>query len=382
NGNILGLPPTPSDVNFDGAGPGECLVWHLSYEDGLTGAEVGANAADLQGCYSLSNPISVFRIQPEGGTLDGGPFTFCVSDGVDDMIAAGDITLTGNSGTNSAWVVTDVNGNILGLPPTPSDVNFDGAGPGECLVWHLSYEDGLTGAEVGANAADLQGCYSLSNPISVFRIEVNGGMVMTEDGETEITVTVGDGIDDIIHFDSIDVVGDQFTYVVTDDNNVILAVPGGDQVNFEGAGIGVCRVWGLAYTGNITAMPGDTASLVDLSDGCFDLSDDFITVIREGNLIEPEFEVLTDKTIADVVITPWPNPTSRALNIRIKQEASARNASINIISFSGQVMHRIELDGDAALQQLEVDVTNFPGGIYNILYQSEKVQRSERFIKQ
>ena len=45
-------------------------------------------------------------------------------------------------------------------------------------------------------------------------------------------------------------------------------------------------------------------------------------------------------------------------------------------------MHRIELDGDAALQQLEVDVTNFPGGIYNILYQSEKVQRSERFIKQ
>ena len=387
NGNILGLPPMPSDVNFDGAGSGECLIWHLSFEDGLTGAEVGANAADLQGCYSLSNPISVFRNQSdgsilEGGMLEGGPFSFCVGDGMDDMIAAGDITLTGNSGSNSAWVVTDVNGNILGLPPMPSDVNFDGAGSGECLIWHLSFEDGLMGAEVGANAADLQGCYSLSNPISVFRIEVNGGMVMTEDGETEITITVGDSLDNIIHFDSIDVVGDQFTYVITDDNNVILAVPGGDQVNFEGAGIGVCRVWGLAYTGDITAVPGDTASIVDLTDGCFDLSDNFITVIREGNLIDPEIEILTDEIIADIVITPWPNPTSRTLNIRIKQKASAKNASISIINFSGNVIRHIELDGDAEQQQLELDVTNFPGGIYNILYRSEKTQKSERFIKQ
>jgi len=51
----------PSAVNFDGAGPGTCLVWHLSFEDGLQGAEVGMNTSNLQGCYSLSNPVEVIR---------------------------------------------------------------------------------------------------------------------------------------------------------------------------------------------------------------------------------------------------------------------------------------------------------------------------------
>jgi len=46
-------------------------------------------------------------------------------------------------GTNSAWVVTDEDGNILGLPETYSDVNFDEAPAGTCLVWHLSYEDNV-----------------------------------------------------------------------------------------------------------------------------------------------------------------------------------------------------------------------------------------------
>ncbi|MEX1188807.1 MAG: hypothetical protein WED33_06070, partial [Bacteroidia bacterium] len=121
-GNILGLPPTYSAVDFDDAGSGTCLVWHLSFEDGLTGAEVGMNAEDLEGCFSLSNSIEVFRNSPVGGTLEGGPFTFCVGDGNADMIMGGAITLSGNSGTNSAWVVTDDQGNILGLPPTYSAV--------------------------------------------------------------------------------------------------------------------------------------------------------------------------------------------------------------------------------------------------------------------
>ena len=93
-----------------------------------------------------------------GGSLTGGPFEFCVGDGLADNIAPGSISLAGNSGTNSAWVVTDEQGNILGLPPMPSAVDFDGAGIGTCLIWHLSFENGLEGAAVGNNAADLQGC--------------------------------------------------------------------------------------------------------------------------------------------------------------------------------------------------------------------------------
>ena len=138
NGMILGLPDNFADVDFDGAGAGTCLVWHLSYEDGLTGLSQGANTSGLQGCFSLSNSVTVNRSQPEGGTLSGGPFEFCVGDGVADNIAADGISLSGNSGGNTQWVVTDPNGMILGLPDNFADVDFDGAGAGTCLVWHLS----------------------------------------------------------------------------------------------------------------------------------------------------------------------------------------------------------------------------------------------------
>ena len=172
-GNILGLPPTLEaleGVDFDAAGGGICLIWYLRFEDNLTGAEVGANAADLGGDFSLSNSITVTRNAPNAGMISGGPFTFTV-DGTPDMVSG--ITLDGTqTGTNSTWVITDDAGNILGLPPTMEAlemVDFDAAGPGVCLIWYLRFEDGLTGAEPGMNAADLEGCFSLSNSITVTR---------------------------------------------------------------------------------------------------------------------------------------------------------------------------------------------------------------------
>ncbi len=152
-GNILGLPPTLAElqnVNFDGAGPGTCLIWYLRYEDDLEGAEAGMNANDLQGTFDLSNSIEVVRNQPDAGQIIGGPFNFTV-DGIADNVSG--ISLDGNqSGSNSSWVITDDTGVILGLPPTLSDVegvNFDDAGAGVCLIWYLRFEDGLEGASAG-----------------------------------------------------------------------------------------------------------------------------------------------------------------------------------------------------------------------------------------
>ncbi|MBT8287154.1 MAG: hypothetical protein HKN00_06775 [Flavobacteriaceae bacterium] len=173
SGNILGLPPNVlalEGVDFDGAGGGTCLIWYLRYEEGLQGAEVGMNANDLQGVFDLSNSIEVVRNAPDGGQILGGPFTFTI-DGNPDNVSG--ISLDGNqAGSNSTWVITDDTGNILGLPPTLADVegvDFDGAGPGVCLIWYLRFEDGLQGAEIGMNANNLSGCFSLSNSISVTR---------------------------------------------------------------------------------------------------------------------------------------------------------------------------------------------------------------------
>jgi len=173
-GLILGLPPTieaVEGVNFDGAGGGVCLIWYIRYEDGLVGLEAGMNANDLQGAFDLSNSIMVTRNEPNAGSIAGGPFEFTIDDDADFVTG---ITLddTNASGTNSTWVITDDQGNILGLPPTleaVGGVDFNGAGAGICFIWYLRYEDGLTGLEAGMNAANLSGCFNLSNSIQVTR---------------------------------------------------------------------------------------------------------------------------------------------------------------------------------------------------------------------
>ena len=76
------------------------------------------------------------------------------------------------TGTNSTWVVTDANGNILGLPQTLTDiegVNFNDTGVGIFLIWNLRFENGLQGASMGQNARNLDGCFDLSNSITVNR---------------------------------------------------------------------------------------------------------------------------------------------------------------------------------------------------------------------
>jgi hypothetical protein len=282
-GNILGLPPTMADlegVDFDGAGTGVCLIWYLRYEDGLSGAEVGMNANNLSGVFDLSNSITVNRNEgPNAGTLNGGPFNFCV-DGTPDMVSG--ITQSGDLvGTNSTWVITDDLGNILGLPPTldaVEGVDFDGAGAGVCLIWYLRYEDGLSGAEVGMNANDLSGVFNLSNAITVNRNKPEAGTLTG--GPFNFTV---DGTPDMVSGIAItgETSGSNSTWVITDDQGVILGLPPtlGDveSVDFDGAGTGICLIWYLRYEDGLTgAEVGMNANNLQ---GCFDLSNS-ITVNR------------------------------------------------------------------------------------------------------
>ena len=298
SGLILGLPPMPGAVDFDGAGPGVCLIWHLSYADSLEGLEMGGNANDLMGCFSLSNPVVVYRNQPEGGVLAGGPFSFCVGDGEPDMVSG--IELTGASGANSQWVVTDTAGLILGLPPMPGAVNFDEAGPGVCLIWHLSYADGLQGLETGANAADLEGCFSLSNPVIVIREQAEGGELFG--GPFEFCV--GDGEPDMVSgIELSGASGENSQWVVTDTAGLILGLPPmPGAVNFDEAGGGICLIWHLSYADGLEGLEmGNNAA--DLM-GCFDLSNP-VTVIRNqpegGEITGGPFEFCVGDSMPDMV---------------------------------------------------------------------------------
>ena len=142
-----------------------------------------------------------------GGELFGGPFDFTV-DGTPDFIPAGSITLANTNGENMKWVITDDQGNILGLPPMPSVVDFDAAGVGVCYVYNVAYDGDITGLEAGANINNLGGCHSVSNFIVVTRAEgscnANGG---TLTGGPFTFDQVGDGVADNIPAGAITVDG-------------------------------------------------------------------------------------------------------------------------------------------------------------------------------
>jgi len=293
DGYILGLPDSPSDVNFDDAGVGVCLIYHLSYNgmkplvdpsgQGKFKLHIDevTDKGNGKGRSHLSEPIMVERFkQPTAGTLEGGPFEFCVGDGEVDNIPEGAITLSGNMGTNSAWVVTDSSGNILGLPTSPYDVNFDVAPEGVCLIWHLSYENNVS-LDI-TNADELTGCFALTNPLTVNRIQQpEGGDITLEDDSTEIEICAGDGNSDLFEVTLTGASGGQgvsMLWVITDSDANILASSNENSFDLEGAGEGVCLIWHLSYAENVSLDGVTNAN--DIT-GCFDLSNP-ITVTRNG----------------------------------------------------------------------------------------------------
>ena len=231
-------------------------------------------------------PTTPAPVEVDGGTIAGGPFEFTVGDGVADNATG--ITVSGSKGPNSQWVVTDEDANILGLPANIEDVDFDGAGEGICLIWYMRYAGDLEGAAVGSNANDIKGNFDLSNSIRVVRttdttnppapIEVDGGEVSTATNLTEVTTITGDGIADLISFQTTSTATEDYSYIITDDKGNILVVEEGSH-DFEGASVGICRVYGISYQGELS-VGGKNIADAGLATGEYEVSSNAIVVNR------------------------------------------------------------------------------------------------------
>ncbi len=286
--NVLGLPPGNS-VDFEEAGAGVCRIYGVSFT-GMLEVELGDNLDDLDGlsndCSDLSdNYITVIRTVVDGGMVatPAGETTVytCPGDGVMDVVEA---VSTSESTANYAIIVTDSERNVLGLPPGLS-VDLEGAGVGICRVYGVSFTGNLT-VQVGDNLGDLESLSDMTadlsdNFITTFRDMPDAGYVSTPDGKTTVYTTPGDGEADVVMAVTDSEANSNFAIIVTDDQSNVLGLPPGNSVDLEGAGVGVCRVYGVSFTGELTVELGDNlAELDQLSTECFDLSDNFITAIR------------------------------------------------------------------------------------------------------
>lgn len=293
NNTILGLSEN-AFANFEGADVGDCRVWGLSYTGDLLG-EVGENAAtvDLASeCFDLTeNFITIERraLQESNLMLVSGGQNNLVN--IDDNNSAMVMVANMNGlSENYIYVLQRSNGKIIAINETGI---FDLATqvPGTYFIFGYNYSGNILlmpGNNISNNALS-DGCtvkssdlitIRKSNESSINGCLAEGATVTTKDGETVAYACVDNGVNDYVGFDNTSIAGVQYQYVITDDNNIILGLPESGFANFEGAGTGDCRVWGLSYQGRLTAELGDELTTASLSDDCFDLSQNYITIIR------------------------------------------------------------------------------------------------------
>ena len=282
--NILVVPSGNGPFDLDDLGVGTCFIWSVAYSSGFSGATIGNNLSDLQGCFDLSEPLTVYRESPDGGMvalLDGSTeFSQC----------AGQITFDVTHRTTaqflSYWyIITDEDNNIIDWVNSAESntIDLSSAPAGTCRVWGWSYR-GLDDPIIGQPISQLtdDDCEAISNNfITVHREIPDGGRVTLLDGSTEFAQCAGQIVFDVTHTTTAPNLS--YWYIITDTSNIIVdwvnsAVS--TTIDLSDAPAGTCRVWGWNYRGLDDPIIG--ASLSSLRDDfCEDVSDEFITVHRE-----------------------------------------------------------------------------------------------------
>ncbi len=369
--NILGLPATLAAVennDFDVAPVGKCLIWHLSYQDGLTGAVAGNNLSALTGDFDLSNSITVDRnapvVTPPTPTEDC-TFGTPLASGLPSINSSFEnVFVLGNGGPNLDNVTEFI-------------INWDAANNGLYVLaantsngtpnWYVDLNPSASNTFVNANPeitlsgtgfAGLDGSYYVAidngNFVMVSKTAgfaiyfsksatrpecgettpvppvatVDGGTVSSTTNQTAITTTTGDGIADLVTFQTTSTATASYEYLITDADGNILTTEASSH-DFEGATVGVCRVYGISYEGNLS-VSGKNVADAGLATGAFEVSSNAIVITRQ----------------TEVVTGPTPTPTPTADNAYINRFIELRKDYLDpangYFSKDGSPHHSVE----------------------------------------
>lgn len=278
-GNII-LVQLSRAIFVDDLPGGTCTVRNIRYEEGIVGLEEGGVITNLQGCFSLSNPININKKEVNGGSLtlssNGSTDAILCKEGTSSSTVG--LNVEGEKGDDFRFLLTTAIGNIIEISSAPS-FQFEDRTSGDFGIWHIGYEQGTTGIEVGGNINQISGCFDLSNPVSISIQTVSGGNIQTVDGQTSLDLCVGEGTTDLVEVLLDDVIGLRRNWVLTDGTGVIIDLPSGPVFNFEDSESGVRNIYNISYNGEISNL--EVGMRISDITGCYDLSNPlFITISK------------------------------------------------------------------------------------------------------
>jgi len=232
-----------------------------------------------------------------------------------------EVTLNFDPGTMEDWVIAIFDacgGNELGCYINPADpiVIATAAFTDYVVQVYSNFTNG--------NGGQFNICLTGATPTVV----CDGGQVQTSDGFFSVDVCQ-DTEADVVDFITSSTSGEQYAFVLTDDNDVIVALLVGGSLDFNSAPLGLYRVWGVSYNGDLVgAEPGLLATDVTSTGTCLALSANYVLVnvdICDG--------------VADVEATAWnlyPSPGTGEFSLVGPADGAAQ---VSVVDLSGRVVH-------------------------------------------
>jgi hypothetical protein len=178
-GDIVAVRVINSLFNLDPFPPGNYTIRYIRFENNTNIAAMSnvSDLTNLQGCYGVSsNAISLFlRAQPDAGVLSAtSPSTVCKGQGPQTGIQ---VSLSGSSAENNVFALLSQSlGNQLIAAQISPVFNLNPYPPGQYFIANLGYQQGVNLQEVQF-ANQLQGCFDLSNSVSVSLVNCLGSQL-------------------------------------------------------------------------------------------------------------------------------------------------------------------------------------------------------------
>ncbi len=192
------------------------------------------------------------------------------------------------------YVLTDTMDNILEVLPDNS-IDLNELATGVCRIYGVAASGPIT-AGVGTHilTEDLtEGCHDVSeNYIQITKTYTDGAQITSTMGDSIIYLCPGNMIPDSINFMHTSTAAVDYQWLLTDDQDRIIELIASDAYDFENSPNGICRVYGVSYTGSFIAFTGFGIKDIPLSSGCFDISDNYIEIRKSeaiAGLIESRF---------------------------------------------------------------------------------------------
>ena len=287
--------------DFEGSNMNTQRVYGLHF-DGTLNAALGFPrvATTATGCFEHSSSTAFISITKnacfvcESSTVSNATgsnsLNICPSDNSADIITF-ENSLGINAGVNYVYLITDEN-EILQEVVNVDQFNFEGTNPNTQRVYGIHF-DGTLNPAFGQNrtATTASGCFEHSAANQFISInknacfDCNQSTVSSSNGASPLEICQNDNEPNLIQLvNSLGLpAGDEYVYLLTDENEILQEVVSADQYDFEGSSDATQRVYGMHFDGQINPAIGQNR-INTTADGCFEHSSgtEFIEIIKDA----------------------------------------------------------------------------------------------------